>query len=130
MAALLRRWKVQRGAERLAFGPAYDDGGWLVCEPDGRRIAPDTLLARFKTLEKRAKVTHRGPHALRHTHATLALDSGVRLDVVSKQLGHASVAITADVYEHPDDRALKEARDGWRGSGKRRSVALGRITGE
>ena len=35
--------------------------------------------------------------------------AGARLDVVSKQLGHASVAITADVYGHPDDDALEEA---------------------
>jgi integrase len=34
---------------------------------------------------------------------------GVPLHVVSKQLGHASVAITADVYGHPDEGALAEA---------------------
>jgi integrase len=39
----------------------------------------------------------------------MRLKAGVRLDVVSKQLGHASVAITADVYAHPDEDALKEA---------------------
>jgi integrase len=39
----------------------------------------------------------------------MRLKAGVRLDVVSKQLGHASVAITADVYGHPDEEALKEA---------------------
>jgi hypothetical protein len=35
--------------------------------------------------------------------------AGVRLDVVSKQLGHASVVITADVYGHPGTEALEEA---------------------
>ena len=39
----------------------------------------------------------------------MRLRAGVRLEVVSKQLGHASVAITADVYGHPDEDALKEA---------------------
>jgi integrase len=34
---------------------------------------------------------------------------GVRLDVVSKQLGHASIAVTADVYGHPDDEAAAKA---------------------
>ena len=48
-------------------------------------------------------------HSARHTFATLALGAGVRLDIVSKQLGHASVAITADVYGHPDDKALEDA---------------------
>jgi integrase len=39
----------------------------------------------------------------------LALGAGVRLDVVSRQLGHASIAITADVYGHDDPEAAVEA---------------------
>jgi integrase len=40
---------------------------------------------------------------------TLALAAGIRLDVVNRQLGHSSIAITADVYGHPVDEALTEA---------------------
>lgn len=109
MVAVLRRWEVQRTKEKLAFGPAYRDDGWFAVEPDGSRIQPDTLSSRFRGLEKRAGVPHRGLHACRHTHAELALAAGTRLDIVSKQLGHASVAITADVYGHPDEEALTEA---------------------
>jgi integrase len=50
-----------------------------------------------------------GIHGARHTHATLALAAGTRLDIVSRQLGHSSIAITADVYGHPDGEALEEA---------------------
>jgi integrase len=39
-------------------------------------------------------------HALRHTHATLLLAAGVPLHVVSRRLGHASEAFTAQVYPH------------------------------
>jgi len=39
-------------------------------------------------------------HGLRHTYATLALEAGVPIEVVSKRLGHASIAITADLYQH------------------------------
>jgi integrase len=39
----------------------------------------------------------------------LALAAGVRLDIVSRQLGHASIAITADTYGYPDDKALEDA---------------------
>ena len=38
--------------------------------------------------------------ALRHTHATLLLAAGVPLHVVSRRLGHASEAFTAQVYAH------------------------------
>jgi len=37
-------------------------------------------------------------HASRHTAATLMLNNGVSLEVVSATLGHAGLAITADVY--------------------------------
>jgi integrase len=108
MAAVLRRWHAERLQERLAFGRPYDDTGWICAEPDGSPVAPDTLSARFTALERRAGVPHRGLHATRHTHAELALAGGARLDVVSRQLGHSSIAITADVYGHPDETALAE----------------------
>jgi integrase len=111
MGTVLRRWKAQRAEEKLAFGPAYRDEGWIVAEEDGSPVQPDTLTARFRALEKKAGVPHRGLHACRHTHAEMALATGVRLDVVSKQLGHSSISITADVYGHPDDQALEGAAE-------------------
>jgi integrase len=36
---------------------------------------------------------------------------GVRLDVVSRQLGHASIATTANVYSHDSDEAAAEAAE-------------------
>jgi integrase len=39
-------------------------------------------------------------HDLRHTAATRLLEQGVHPKVVSEMLGHASVAITPDIYSH------------------------------
>ena len=39
-------------------------------------------------------------HGLRHTHATILLEKGVSPKVVSERLGHASPAITMDIYSH------------------------------
>ena len=50
-------------------------------------------------------------HDLRHTYASLALQRGVPLLVVSRQLGHASIAITADVYGHLIPEATRAAAD-------------------
>ena len=93
----------------LAFGPAYVDEGWLVAEAVGSLVQPDTLSSRWKRLERRAGVMPIRLHGARHTHATLALAAGARLEVVSRQLGHASIAITADVYGHLDDDAKATA---------------------
>jgi integrase len=40
------------------------------------------------------------PHDLRHTHAAWLLTDGVPLLVVSRRLGHESVAVTANIYGH------------------------------
>jgi site-specific recombinase XerD len=40
------------------------------------------------------------PHWFRHTYATRLLQRGTPMEVVSKLLGHASVATTLDIYGH------------------------------
>ena len=39
-------------------------------------------------------------HDLRHTAATLLLQAGVELKLVSQLLGHSTIALTADTYAH------------------------------
>ena len=47
------------------------------------------------------------PHVLRHTCATLLLQAGQPIHVVSERLGHAKVSMTLEVYAHvlPDMQA-------------------------
>ncbi len=37
-------------------------------------------------------------HKLRHTNATLLLNSGVDIKIVSEHLGHSDISITANTY--------------------------------
>lgn len=39
-------------------------------------------------------------HKLKHTHATLLLESNVPMKVIQERLGHKSEAITSEVYSH------------------------------
>jgi integrase len=48
-------------------------------------------------------------HDLRHTNATLALQTGVHPKVVSERLGHATVAMTLDIYSHVIPAMQQEA---------------------
>jgi len=55
-------------------------------------------------------------HALRHTHAYELLAEGKRLDVISGQLGHSSLATTHRYLAHiaPHDRVQAvRGRDPW-----------------
>lgn len=52
-----------------------------------------------------------GAHTLRHTCATTALLAGVPIHGVSRNMGCSSVAITADIYGHVTDDALRSASE-------------------
>jgi integrase len=49
-----------------------------------------------------AGVRYRNPHTARHTFATHWLKRGARMETLSKEMGHASIATTVDLYGHLD----------------------------
>jgi integrase len=65
-----------------------------------------------RTVAARANVTAIGghtvtPHTLRRTYATDLLNRGVRLEVVSRLLGHSTTAVTEKFYAHLSDARLR-----------------------
>ena len=50
------------------------------------------------------------PHMVRHTYTTLAYSVGADVKIVSKNLGHASTAVTMDVYTHLTEEKKREQK--------------------
>jgi integrase len=98
--AVLRRWAKAQKAERLAWGPAYTDSGYVFTAENGRPLHADHAANRFARLVHAAGVTTIRFHDLRHTHASLLLARGTPVLDVSRRIGHASAAMTLDVYGH------------------------------
>ena len=79
-------------------------------------VCRTTAASWLRSAAKMAGVSGASPHVIRHSVATQMLRDGVPLAHVSKMLGHASVAITADVYGHlqPEDlRGASDVLDAW-----------------
>jgi integrase len=51
------------------------------------------------------------PHALSHTMASLAIGAGANVKVVQRMLGHATAAMTLDLYRHLLDDDLTGVAD-------------------
>ena len=66
----------------------------------GTPFEPRNLLRQFKKLAIKAGLPEIRFHDLRHTAASLMLNHGIPLLIVSKRLGHAKPSITLDVYGH------------------------------
>jgi integrase len=97
---VLRAHRRSQLKERLAWGEAWTDSGYLFVNEDGTPLSPIGVTAAFK-----ARVTASGLpvirlHDVRHSHATLGLAAGIPAKVMSERLGHAKVGITLDLYSH------------------------------
>jgi integrase len=87
------------GVYREMFPPR--DGGFILRTVKGTPVDPDNWYKRrFLLILERAGLRQVGLHALRHTYASLLINQGESIKYVSKQLGHASIQITADLYGH------------------------------
>ena len=70
----------------------------MFSRKDGTGLHPASITEAFQRIAADAGLPPIRLHDLRHTAASLALQAGVPLKVVSEQLGHSSLAITADTY--------------------------------
>ncbi|GAC1324670.1 MAG: hypothetical protein NVSMB13_06480 [Mycobacteriales bacterium] len=109
--SVLRSHKAAQAAERLGWGAAYQDHGLVFVREDGSPLRPEYVTRRFIALSAAAGVPRIVLHGLRHTRASHALAAGVPLTVVSRQLGHSSIALTADTYTQVLPQVSRDAAE-------------------
>ena len=102
--AIVAEWLVHRR------GYGFGDGAPLFCTRSGRRVTTAytrRLLPHLAGLAGIAKRVH--AHGLRHTHAAELRAEGVDIGIISKQLGHVSIATTIRYLDHIAPTAVVEA---------------------
>jgi integrase len=66
---------------------------------DGRHLRrPHPESGWFAKAVTTSRIPRTTPHDLRHTAASLAVSAGANVKAVQKMLGHASAAMTLDIY--------------------------------
>jgi integrase len=120
LAEALTAYKTECKKKGLALGlgdaPEYvftnENGGFIISSNWRKRVF-------WKALEK-AKLRRVRIHDLRHTYATLRISKGDSITDVSNQLGHYSVKLTLDVYNHWLPGGNKDQVDGLDSLGTRK----------
>lgn len=94
------------------YEDAPSDDGYVFTAPGTSDIVTYNAM-KYYTVKacKEAGIPYRGTHVFRHTFATNCYHKGCDVKLLSKMLGHASAAITYNVYIHLYGDALEEMRN-------------------
>lgn len=111
--ARLKSHRKSQLEERLRLGVAWPELDLVITTAIGQPVRPSTASARFRAIAESSGLSGLRFHDLRHTHATILLKTGVPPHVVSKRLGHASVAFTLQVYGWVLPGQQREAAEGF-----------------
>ncbi|QKK08420.1 MAG: tyrosine-type recombinase/integrase [Planctomycetota bacterium] len=85
----------------------------LFCTRQGQAITSSYIRRLLNRLGEQAGIQKRvHAHGLRHTHAAQLRSEGVDIGIISKQLGHRSIATTARYLDHIAPWAVVEAMRG------------------
>lgn len=114
LAKELTKLKYLQNANRIVnediYNQAYD---FIFCnafgEPLPRSTTHNTMM--YVTEKLLGKDNKLSIHKLRHTHATLLLESDVPMKVIQERLGHKTMAVTEQVYSHVTEKMNQKATE-------------------
>lgn len=103
--------RARQHAERLKAGPHWHDQGLVFPDSTGGITRRNNLQRRHykPVLEKAGLPKETRLYDLRHTFATLWMESGEGAKELQDILGHARISTTLDLYTHMGDRARDDA---------------------
>jgi integrase len=109
---ILRMHRAKQAELLLSLGMGWNEQGLVCMKMAGEPINPNTLTSGFANLVKGIDIPKVRFHDLRHTHATQLLKEGIHPKVAQERLGHATIAVTLDLYSHvmpgmQEDAALR-----------------------
>src|SRR5262249_15247672 len=105
--ALLDEWRRLQAERLLALGHRVGPDDHICLDAIGMLMSPNRITDQFRDLARRCGIKA-SFHATRHAHASLLLAAGESIKTIQLRLGHATPAVTLNVYSH----AINEETDG------------------
>ncbi|MGX7133127.1 site-specific integrase [Enterococcus songbeiensis] len=95
---------------KLRYGKFYYDSNFVCTKENGEPVTPNSIKWHSSRVKKELGFDFNF-HSLRHTHATMLLEDGVKPKVVQERLGHSRISTTMDKYVHVTRKMRTEAVD-------------------
>jgi len=100
-AEALREHRARQARERLSAGTAWKDHGLVFASQAGTPLDASHVRRAFKAITREAGLGENWtPRELRHSFVSIMSDNDVPLETIADLCGHASTAVTEEVYRH------------------------------
>lgn len=109
--AIFKEARQQESENRIQFGKEYNANEYIFKWPNGTPFAPDYVSQHFRLLLERHQLPLIRFHDLRHSCASLLLNSGFTLKDVQEWMGHSDITMTANIYGHLDSARKQTMAD-------------------
>lgn len=105
------QWQYAERESAQKNDDTWIDPEYVFTTWDGYLMHPDTFTSTFKDFLKRHSLPDIRLHDLRHTAATMLINSGLNIKSISSRLGHANATTTLNIYSHALLSADQQAAD-------------------
>lgn len=106
----LKKAKKRQMENRLRYGKHYYESNFVCTKENGEPVTPNSIKWSASKIKKDLNIEFNF-HSLRHTHATMLLEDGVKPKIVQERLGHSRISTTMDKYVHVTKKMRNEAVD-------------------
>ena len=106
--SLLKELKEEQKRQYKNLKKEFKENYFVFVNEYVEPIYPDTISKRFKKILEKNNLKKITFHKLRHTSATLLINSNIDINSVSKRLGHANVSTTLNIYTHVLEKTKQE----------------------
>lgn len=103
--------RQQQLISRLAAGANWHDLDLVFTTEVGTPYEGRNLTRTLHRTLRSLGFETMGVHALRHTFATRAVESGIDIRTVSEILGHANISLTLQLYAHSTTQSKRNAME-------------------
>lgn len=98
---VLSKWRIMQRSDYLRMGfNTSNEKQFIFTNEQNEFYQGETVTGWLSRVIKKYDLPKITPHHLRHTHASLLLQSGVPIKVISERLGHDDTSITDRIYAH------------------------------
>jgi len=105
----LMEQKRRQDVDKERNRDVYNDQDFVFANEVGNYLAQRPFMSQYHAFLKKYKITDIRFHDLRHTFASLLIESDVSMKIVQELLGHSNISTSMDIYTHVSDKKKEQA---------------------